>query len=82
MERPDASSTELADELSERLGRTLTGTHLRVWLHRSRETFARLLVSEVEQSLETTSRDALEQELSELELLEYCRGALEKYGTA
>lgn len=78
VERPNAASTEMAQQLSTQLGRAITSTHFRVWLHRAREKFAALLLSEVRQSLDAPDRETIEQELSELELLDYCRQALEK----
>ena len=45
-------------------------------LHRAREQFANLLLDEVEQSLDDPSHDDLEEELIELQLIEYCRDAL------
>ncbi|MEX2113996.1 MAG: sigma factor [Pirellulales bacterium] len=79
VEKPDATSTDLAGELSKSLERTLTSTHFRVWLHRARESFAKLLIGKISQSLETADRDSIERELSELRLLDYCRPALDRY---
>ena len=47
-------------------------------LHRSRDAFADLLLDEVINSLADGSLDAAEQELIELDLLEYCKPALER----
>ena len=46
-------------------------------MQRSHAKFADLLVDEVATSLAEPSRDELAQELSELDLLKYCRTALE-----
>jgi hypothetical protein len=47
-------------------------------LHRSRDEFAQLLLQEVADTLDDPTRFDTEQELIELELLEYCRPALER----
>ena len=47
-------------------------------LHRAREKFADLLLDEVLNSLAEGSLPEVEEELIELDLLEYCRPALEK----
>jgi hypothetical protein len=49
-----------------------------VLIHRARDAFAELLLEEVMESLETASLDDAEDELIELELLEYCRPALDR----
>lgn len=75
---PDVSSTELAARLTRQLGRSVTSANLRVMLHRSRDEFARLLFEEVADTIEAPTRDTIEDELSELGLLEYCRPALQR----
>jgi RNA polymerase sigma-70 factor (ECF subfamily) len=76
VDHPDLRSPELAAGLSRELGREMSASHARVLLHRARERFAELLVDLVAQSLAQPDRDALEEELIELRLLEYCRPAL------
>jgi hypothetical protein len=49
-----------------------------VLLHRARDAFAEMLLDEVMDSLEVASLDDAEEELIELELLEYCRPALDR----
>jgi RNA polymerase sigma factor (sigma-70 family) len=75
---PDLRSPELADGLSEELGKVINAGAVRVLLHRARELFAELLLDEVTESLESGSLDEAEQELIDLELHDYCRPALEK----
>jgi len=75
---PGWKSTELADELSKRLGRPVSTANLRVLLHRSRDKFAELLLDAVAQTLDSPGDDQLEEELVDLELLDYCRSALER----
>jgi RNA polymerase sigma-70 factor (ECF subfamily) len=74
---PEARSPELADGLSKKLGKPINAGAVRVMLHRSRDAFADLLLDEVINSLADGSLDAAEQELIELDLLGYCKPALE-----
>jgi RNA polymerase sigma-70 factor (ECF subfamily) len=76
VDHPELRSPELAAGLSDQLGREITPANVRVMLHRARERFAQLLLDEVEQSLDEPSRDDLEEELIDLQLIEYCRDAL------
>jgi len=75
---PELRSPELAEGLSKELGKPINAGAVRVLLHRSRELFAELLLDEVAESLTSDSLDEAEQELIDLDLLEYCRPALEK----
>lgn len=78
VDHPELRSPELAQGLSRELGREITGANVRVMLHRAREQFAILLLDQILQTLENPTRDELEQELIELELLDYCRPALSR----
>jgi RNA polymerase sigma-70 factor (ECF subfamily) len=78
VDHPDLHSPELAAGLSEKLGKPINAGAVRVLLHRARDAFAELLLDEVLESLETGSLDEAEEELIELELLEYCRPALDR----
>jgi RNA polymerase sigma-70 factor (ECF subfamily) len=78
--RPELHSPELAAGLSERLGRPVNAGWVRLNLHRARDIFVGSLLGEVEQSLGTAAPQRLEEELSELGLLEYCRSALRRRG--
>lgn len=78
VDQPDLRSPELAEALSKELGREISAANVRVILHRSREKFAELLLAEVIQSLDEPTSNDLEEELGELQLLDYCRPALEK----
>jgi RNA polymerase sigma-70 factor (ECF subfamily) len=75
---PEAHSPQLAEGLSKKLGKPINAGAVRVLLHRSRDAFADLLLEEVANSLADGSLDAAEQELIELDLLEYCKPALER----
>src|SRR5262249_61055245 len=80
IEQPQARTEDLARQVSERLGKSVSAGSLRVTLHRARQRFAELLLAEVAHSLETSDPQQLEDELIELGLLEYCRSALERRG--
>lgn len=77
VEQPEARSVELAASLSDHLGETVTTTRLRVLLHRSRERFAQYLIDAVADSLDAPDIDEIEQELAELQLLQYCGAMIE-----
>jgi RNA polymerase sigma-70 factor (ECF subfamily) len=77
-EHPDAPAADLAGQLQGREGRPFTEAGVRQTLHRARIKFADLLLEEVARSLETSDSAAIEQELVELELLPYCRLALDR----
>lgn len=78
-EHPEMRSAEMARLLGERLGRPLTDAGVRKTLERARDRFADLLLDEVARSLQTAAADRLEQELIDLDLLPYCKPALERY---
>jgi hypothetical protein len=54
---------------------------VRKTLQRAQAKFADLLVEEVATSLESATEEELQSELRELELLRYCRSALERRGS-
>jgi RNA polymerase sigma-70 factor (ECF subfamily) len=74
---PELRSTQLAERLSERLGRPVNAGWVRLNLHRARDMFVKALVDEVRRSL-GGQLQRLEEELSELGLLEYCRSVLDR----
>jgi RNA polymerase sigma-70 factor (ECF subfamily) len=76
--RPELHSPELAAGLSERLGRPVNAGWVRLNLHHARDIFVESLLGEVEQSLGKDAPQRLEEELSELGLLEYCRSTLKR----
>lgn len=75
---PDVRSAEMAEQLSAKLGKPLRADAVRQTLHRSREKFAGLLLTEVLQSLREPTVELLEEELNDIGLLEYCRPALDE----
>ena len=78
VDHPDLHSPELAAGLTEKLGKPVNAGAARVLLHRARDAFAELLLDEVVQSLAEGSLDEAEEELIDLDLLEYCRPALDR----
>ena len=77
-DRPELSSAEMAQQLGRDLGQPLTAAGVRQTLHRAREAFAELLLEEVALSVEPPTADQVEKELQYLDLLTYCRPALER----
>jgi RNA polymerase sigma factor (sigma-70 family) len=79
-EHDDLSSVEMAERLTRELGKPLTAAGVRQTLHRARDKCADLLLDEVAQSLDSPTAEKIEQELIDLELLEYCKPALKRRG--
>jgi RNA polymerase sigma factor (sigma-70 family) len=79
-DHPKMRSPEMAGELGRRLGKPLTPDGVRQTLRRARDRFADLLLDEVAHSLEAPTLARVEEELAELNLLEYCRPALARRG--
>ena len=78
VEHPDLRSPELAEQLGAKLGKDMKAGAVRVLLHRARDKFADLLLTEVMDTLDDGSLTATEEELIELDLLEYCRPAIDR----
>lgn len=78
-EHPEAGSTELAALTTQRIGREVSPANVRVLVHRSRELFAECLLRAVIDSLADNRRELVEEELIELQLIEYCRSALDSW---
>ncbi|MCI0463282.1 MAG: sigma-70 family RNA polymerase sigma factor [Gemmataceae bacterium] len=72
-------SPQMAEGLSAQLGKPVTADWVRQNLGRARNTFADLLLLEVARSLDSPTVEALEEELRELNLLKYCKAALQRY---
>ena len=79
VENPEEPSPQMAEELGARLGTPMRADQVRKALQRSHAKFAELLVDEVATSLGVPSRDELAEELRDLDLLKYCRSALERH---
>lgn len=85
VDHPDMDSPRMAQELSSRLGKTVTAGWVRNRLSQARERFTGLVVEGVAQTLDPASPEAVADELLVLDLLGYCRAALDRYtqgGTA
>ncbi len=78
VENPTMRSPEIAELVSERTGKDLSTGNARVILHRAREQFAELLVDEVQESLDTSDVHRITEELTDLNLLPYCKPALDR----
>jgi RNA polymerase sigma-70 factor (ECF subfamily) len=78
VDQPDLSSSQIAEQLSSRLGRPISSAGVRQLLHRARERFADLLLDDVRQSLEGASLERIAEELAELNLLKYCKDVLDR----
>ena len=76
--QPQQRSAEMSESLSVELGKSVNAAWVRQTLHRAREKFADFLVQEVLQTLREPSVEQLEEELIAVNLLEYCRPALDK----
>jgi RNA polymerase sigma factor (sigma-70 family) len=79
-EHPEATSAEMAGQLTARLRpeRPYSEAGVRKMLQRARLRFAELLIDDVSHSLGCPGREELEQELVDLGLLPYCRSAMKK----
>jgi DNA-directed RNA polymerase specialized sigma24 family protein len=77
-DHPDEASEDMARALGERLGRAITSAGMRKALQRAREKFADLMLEDLAASLSNPTQEAIERELIDLELYEYCRPALDR----
>lgn len=78
VEHPDVRSPELAEIVAGVLRKPMKAGAVRVLLHRAREKFGDLLIDEVANTLTNATPEAVEQELIDLDLWQYCKPALEK----
>jgi hypothetical protein len=78
VENPDTPSPQMAEEIGAKLGTALRADQVRKALQRSHARFAELLVEEVASSMSGPSEEELAEELRELDLLKFCRSALER----
>ena len=68
---PEATSKEMAEQLSVQLGKVVTADWVRQKIVRSRQKFAQLLAAEVRRSLGDKSEEAIREEFAALGLLKY-----------
>ncbi|MGP0063155.1 MAG: RNA polymerase sigma factor [Isosphaeraceae bacterium] len=80
VDHPEQTSKGWADRLAEALGRPISPGAFRQTLQRARRAYANHLIGEVAGSLNDLRPQALEEELADLELLEYCRPYLKRRG--
>jgi RNA polymerase sigma-70 factor (ECF subfamily) len=73
----DMPSPQMAEQLSRQLGKPVNAAWVRQAQHRAQERFAELLLDEVACSLGGGGVQELSEELQALDLLRYCRSALE-----
>ena len=78
VQNPDVPSPQMAEELSVQLGKPMEADAVRKALQRAHAKFAELLLDEVAASLTEPTAKELEAELRELDLLRYCRLALQR----
>ena len=80
VDHPELTSAQIADRLNEELRppSPYNEAAVRKALQRARERFADRLIDEVAYSLDSPTLDQLEEELIDLELLSYCRPALQR----
>ncbi|HEX8523520.1 MAG TPA: sigma-70 family RNA polymerase sigma factor [Tepidisphaeraceae bacterium] len=78
VQNPWVESQQMAEELSAKLGKTMTATNIRVTLHRARERFAELLLGEVIRSLGDATEEELMGELRALNMHRVCESAVRK----
>jgi RNA polymerase sigma-70 factor (ECF subfamily) len=76
--QPDLDTAGLVAVLEPQLGKHFSEAAMRQTLHRARVLFSDLLLDEVGRSAGTSDLDRLAEELVALNLLEYCRSALER----
>lgn len=70
---PDATSEQLAEQLSSEMGQVISAANVRQVVHRARTKFAELLRAEVAATLPGATESQIEDELAELGLLKYFR---------
>jgi RNA polymerase sigma factor (sigma-70 family) len=78
IQHADLAGTEMAEQLSVKLGKPVSDASARQMLRRARIQFADLLLDEVSRTLGAPSHEELGQELSDLQLLDYCKSALNR----
>jgi RNA polymerase sigma-70 factor (ECF subfamily) len=78
VEHPELKSAEMAERLSQRLGKAVSDIWVRQTLSRARDRFAGFLLDEVAASLDSPTIERIEQELIEVRLIDYCRTALQR----
>jgi RNA polymerase sigma factor (sigma-70 family) len=70
-DHPEDSSDQLAERLTQAVGRPVGPEAFRQRLHRARSQFADLLIAEVAKGLQTPTPESIQEELAALELLDF-----------
>jgi RNA polymerase sigma-70 factor (ECF subfamily) len=78
IEEPEMPSGDMAERLTQQLGRPITAENVRKTIQRAHAKFADLLLDLVAESLDAPTPADLEEELKALDLLRYSRTALER----
>jgi RNA polymerase sigma-70 factor (ECF subfamily) len=78
VEDEDMPSSEMAERLTQQLEKPMTPENVRKTLQRSHAKFAELLLEQIADSLTEPTQEELLDELRALDLLKYCRTALER----
>jgi RNA polymerase sigma factor (sigma-70 family) len=78
MDQPQLHSADMAEQLAAKVGKPVTPGWVRKRLYLAREKLGDLLLKEIRESLDNPSEEEVVQELIELNLLPYCRSALER----
>lgn len=78
-ENNELSSAQMAENLTSELGQPVSPDWVRTRLKRARAQFADLLLDELAQSLDNPTRERLEEELADLQLLMYCQDAVARW---
>lgn len=76
---PDMTSAELAKQYTEKHSAPMTSANVRKTLERAHRHFADLMVQEVAAGLVSQTPDDLKRELTVLDLLKYCRPAVDRW---
>jgi DNA-directed RNA polymerase specialized sigma24 family protein len=77
-ENAEMPSNEMAERLTAELGKPMTGENVRKSLQRAHGKFAELLLDQVAESLDDPTPEDLAAELEALDLLRYCKSALDR----
>lgn len=73
IDNPQANSDELAARLAKQVDRPMRADAFRQQLRRARKHFAKLIISEVRQTLQNPTAQTIEKELVDLQLMPYVR---------
>lgn len=79
VDEPSLKSRDLAEQYTAQFDKPMTPANVRKSLQRAHVKFADLLVAEVASSLENPTEAVLRAELKELDLLKYCRSAIDRW---